>query len=106
MTEQTATEAPRCRVGSATGNHCPRVATVNAWGRGGPDICEYHDRLWDLTHALGEVEQARFWLGSWERQAEELGCVPLEEAMRFIRAETDLEISRLRREISEVEGKE
>ena len=52
MTERkTTTEGtdPRGRCGCATDNRCPRPATVNTWGDGPPDICEYHDQMWRIV---------------------------------------------------------
>jgi hypothetical protein len=76
-------------------------------GDGPPTICELHDRLWRLNDELGLHETARFWLGSCEEQAGFISCEPLEEAMRFVRAEADLEMARLlEREIAAAESEE
>ncbi len=103
MTEQTTTEGARCRVGRATGNPCPRPATVNAWGDGPPEICEYHNELWDLSNDLGQTETAQEMLALWQRQADIVGCPPLEDAMRYVKVEADLEVARLKREIAALE---
>ena len=39
----------------------------------------------------------------WLEQAEMLACPPLQEVVRFVRAEGDLEVARLRREQAELE---
>ncbi len=76
-------------------------------GDGPPTICELHDRLWRLNDGLGLHETDRFWLGCWEEQAGFISCEPLEEAMRFVRAKTDLEMARLlEREIAAAESEE
>lgn len=103
MEEQTATTqgtAPRCHCGSRTDHQCPRPATIARWGDGPPDICELHDRMWRLDDELGLHREARFWLGSWEEQAERLDCDPLAEAMGFARAQMDVVVARLEREMA------
>jgi hypothetical protein len=103
MTEVTST-TPRCRVGTATGDQCPRTATVNPFGDDHPpEVCEYHHRLWELAAELQEAKVCARWLALWEQQAEMVGCPPLEDALRFVRAEADLELARLGREVSEAE---
>ena len=108
MTEQTttSTEGARCRAGIRTVTPCPRPATVAVFGEEPPQVCEYHDRMWATSNDLGQAETAQRMLVMWEEQAEMLACPPLEEAMRFVRAETDLEVARLRREQAELEEQE
>ena len=110
MTEQTTTAAegtaPRCRTGSRTDHRCLRPATVNPWGDGPPTICDLHDRLWKLDDELGLHKTARFWLGTYEMQARELGCEPLTEAIPSARERIDREIARLERAIAEAESEE
>ncbi len=109
MTEQTTTCAegtvPRCRVGSATDERCPRPATVSLFD-GPPEVCGYHERLWEISNDFGQAETAQRMLVMWEEQAGVLSCPPLQEAMRFVRAEADLEVARLRREQAELEEEE
>ena len=107
MAEQTTTTnegtPPRCRAGIRTGTPCPRPATVVVFGEDPPLLCGYHDRMWAISNDLGQAEMARRMLVMWEEQAEMLACPPLQEAMRFVRAEGDLEIARLRRKQAELE---
>ena len=105
MEEQTTTTTegtvPRCHVGSRTDHQCPREATVNPWRDGPPEICELHHRLWWLDNELGQHKTARFWLGTYEQQAEELGCEPLTETIVAARGQADSVIACLEREVAE-----
>jgi hypothetical protein len=98
--------APRCRVGIRTDNQCLRTATVRLQFDGPPEICEHHDRLWNLDAELGQTEEAQRMLTLWQEQAEMFGCPPLEDAIRFVRAEADLEVTRLKREVAVLEEAE
>ena len=109
MTEQKATTegtVPRCRTGSRTDHQCPRPATVNPWRDGPPEICELHDRMWRLDDELNLHKTARFWLGSWEEQANEVWCPPLEEVVASARERADAEIARLEREMAAAEAED
>ena len=109
MTEQTTTTtegtAPRCRVGSATDERCPRPATTNVWGDGPHDICEYYAREWDLNNELGQLENSSEWLETYERQAGMLDLEPLTKALAS-RERLNSGIARLRREQAELEEME
>lgn len=93
---------PLCRVGSKSDHPCRLPAAVDAFRIGVPTMCEPHYRENGLQCDLDELEEARFWLASWERQAEYLSLGALEDAMRFVRAEADLEIARLQNEIRQI----
>jgi hypothetical protein len=97
--------APRCRVGTRTDNQCPRPATEVVFS-GPPQICGHHARLWSLDEELGPVQEAARWLALWQEQAEMFGCPPLEDAIKFVRAEADLEVARLKREVAVLEEAE
>ncbi len=105
-TTTTTEEAPRCRCGSRTDHQCPRPATTTVWGDGPADICEHHKELWFISDDLVQAETAQRMLVMWEEQAYILSCQPLQDAMRFVRAEADLEVARLRREQAELEEEE
>jgi hypothetical protein len=96
----------RCRVGIRSGAPCPRPATVAVFGEDPPQICEYHNEWWRINNDLGQAQTAQRMLVLWEEQAEMLACPPLEDAMRFVRAEADLEVARLQREQAELEEEE
>ncbi len=93
---------PSCRVGEATDYPCRLPATVDAFRNGVPTMCQPHYREHELRADLEELEDAHFWLDSWERQAEHLSIGALKDAMRFVRTEADLEIARLKSEIVQV----
>ena len=97
-------DAPRCIAGSSTDNPCPRPATVPLFGGEAPRVCAYHDRLWRLNEEEGQLEVAARWLALWQEQAEMLGCPPLEDAVRFVRAEAEAEAARVKREAAALEG--
>ena len=59
--------------------------------------------MWRLDDELNLHKTARFWLGTYEQQAQELGCEPLTEAIVFARAQADSVIARLEREVAEAE---
>lgn len=84
----------------------PASLGVGLFGEGAPDICEYHNSLWRINDDLGQAETAQRMLVMWEEQAGILSCAPLQEAMRFVRAEADLKVARLRREQADLEERE
>ncbi len=91
-------------MGRLTDRQCPNPAATSLWGaEGAPEICEYHDKLWDLNSDLGQLENSLEWLETYERQAAMMDLDPLEEALGSARERMESELARIKRETAELE---